>query len=179
MPPAILSRSRWSFSPVFSWRLCRCCLLAAVCPACCFCTDFFTGIFHEKSAGKFRPCLGCRFPALPFPLTHRAGRRRSGLHPVRRGAAPAGRGPPAGSGVCSRLPGPGKNPPSIPAKISSDFSGEVFYARGLSLVSWYINAPYSPPRLEKIHWKFWRPPRRENCRFCHFRQKQAGNFGQK
>lgn len=26
-------------------------------------------------------------------------------------------------------------------KISSDFSGEVFYARGLSLVSWYINAP--------------------------------------
>lgn len=27
------------------------------------------------------------------------------------------------------------------AKISSDFSGEVFYAPGLSLVSWYINAP--------------------------------------
>jgi hypothetical protein len=26
-------------------------------------------------------------------------------------------------------------------KISSDFSGEVFYARGLSLDSWYINAP--------------------------------------
>ena len=27
------------------------------------------------------------------------------------------------------------------AKISSDFSGEVFYAHGLSLVTWYINAP--------------------------------------
>ena len=26
-------------------------------------------------------------------------------------------------------------------KISSDFPGEVFYAHGLSLVSWYINAP--------------------------------------
>ena len=26
-------------------------------------------------------------------------------------------------------------------KISSDFSGEVFYAHGLSLDSWYINAP--------------------------------------
>ena len=26
-------------------------------------------------------------------------------------------------------------------KISSDFPGEVFYARGLSLDSWYINAP--------------------------------------
>ena len=27
------------------------------------------------------------------------------------------------------------------AKISSSFSGEVFYAPGLSLASWYINAP--------------------------------------
>jgi hypothetical protein len=26
-------------------------------------------------------------------------------------------------------------------KISSDFSGEVFYARGLSPDSWYINTP--------------------------------------
>ena len=32
-------------------------------------------------------------------------------------------------------------PPYTGPKISSDFSGEVFYARGLSLDSWYINAP--------------------------------------
>ncbi|WP_161843692.1 hypothetical protein [Pseudoflavonifractor sp. 524-17] len=67
--------------------------------------------------------------------------------------------------------------PHFAAKISSDFSGEVFYARGQGLVSWYINAPYSPPRLEKIHWKFWRQPRRKNSRFRRFCQKPPGNFG--
>ena len=65
-------------------------------------------------------------------------------------------------------------------KISSDFPGDVFYAHGLSLVSWYINAPpIVPPRLLKINWKFWRLPRRKCSRFRHFRQKPPGIFGQK
>lgn len=39
----------------FAWLflgLCRCCLLAGVWLAYCLCTDFFTGIFHEKKRRK-------------------------------------------------------------------------------------------------------------------------------
>lgn len=62
-------------------------------------------------------------------------------------------------------------------KISSDFPGEVFYAHGLSLVSWYINAPpIVPPRLVKINWKFWRLPRRKCSGFRRFRQKTPRIF---
>lgn len=81
-----------------------------------------------------------------------------------------GVGPPVGTVLCCQF-GPRSgaaisqsnrdfSAPYTGPKISSDFSGEVFYARGLSLVSWYINAPYSPPRLVKIHWEFQRqsPP---------------------
>jgi hypothetical protein len=61
MPPAILSRSRWSFSPGFSWGLCRWFLLAGVWLACCLCTDFFTGIFHEKKRRKISALFGLSF----------------------------------------------------------------------------------------------------------------------
>lgn len=65
----------------------------------------------EKTRRIFRP--SCRtVPAGPDP-----------------GRAPAPRWPP-----CRRSY---RRPP----KISSDFPGEVFYAPGLSLDSWYINAP--------------------------------------
>lgn len=59
---------------------------------------------------------------------------------------PAGRLPPPvqvqGAPPASRLAAaPVQIATPEAAKISSDFSGEGFYARGLSLAFWYINAP--------------------------------------
>ena len=79
--------------------------------------------------------------------------------PVRRGSVPASgpgpalawswppvrRGPPVPlpvqSGAAISESNRDFSAPYTGPKISSDFSGEVFYARGLSLDSWYINAP--------------------------------------
>ena len=79
--------------------------------------------------------------------------------PVRRGSVPASgpgpalawswppvrRGPPVPlpvqSGAAISESNRDFSAPYTGPKISSDFPGEVFYAHGLSLVSWYINAP--------------------------------------
>ena len=90
------------FSPGFFWRLCRWCLLPVACPACHFCTDFFTEIFHEKNAGKLPPISGGCLPALSLPAD--SGRLSlrlllsAGPGP---GRAPAGRSkPPENSRRC-------------------------------------------------------------------------------
>ena len=53
---------RPAFLEAFRW-----CLLPVACPACHFCTDFFTEIFHEKNAGKLPPISGGCLPALSLP----------------------------------------------------------------------------------------------------------------
>ena len=148
MPPAILPRSRWSFCRAFpggfAGGVCWCLSAGGRLPGLLS----FHGIFSRKKRRKIPALFGLAFSGAADSLRH-VERGAGGPACIRSGAVQlsGGRGPPAGSGSrcrsggAVRLPGPAEKPPSFPAKISSDFSGEVFYARGLSLDSWYINAP--------------------------------------
>ena len=104
-----------------------------------------------RSGGRV---LQCR---LQSPAQHSPGSGPPGPGPAP-GPAVAGRAGPASVQVeqverVRRRSGPARSgaaisesnrdfsaPYTVP-KISSDFSGEVFYAHGLSLAFWYINAP--------------------------------------
>ena len=70
-------------------------------------------------------------------------------------------------------------PPSSWKKFRQKIFGRVLRARSEAYSPVYLRPPIVPPRLGKIYWKFWRPSRRKNSRFRHFRQKSPGNFGQK
>lgn len=84
---------------------------------------------------------------VPVLLPCRSGAVRSaGPGPaLARSWPPVRRGPPVllpvQSGAAISESNRDFSAPYTGPKISSDFSGEVFYARGLSLDSWYINAP--------------------------------------
>ena len=85
--------------------------------------------------------------SVPVLLPCRSGAVRSaGPGPaLARSWPPVRRGPPVllpvQSGAAISESNRDFSAPYTGPKISSDFSGEVFYARGLSLDSWYINAP--------------------------------------
>ena len=132
MPPAILSHSRWSFSPGFSWGLCRWFLLAGVWLACCLCTDFSREFFTKKAPENFGPFLAVVF-------------RRCCFH--RRGEFTAG-GPALG-----RLPRRSaffhgeraEYRPHLPRKFPANFAARYFMRAVKGLFPGILTPPYSPP----------------------------------
>ena len=113
-----------------------------------------------RRRGPSPPCCRSGPPAGSAPRPARSCFRAGPpAVPVRRGSVPASgpgpalarswppvrRGPPVllpvQSGAAISESNRDFSAPYTGPKISSDFSGEVFYARGLSLDSWYINAP--------------------------------------
>lgn len=111
------------------------------------CRSRWRAVFLEAAPGAFA-CV-CLLPVglLRWAALH--GKRHGTPHGKRRrkcagfSGPPAGRLPPVPVQYAPRLHGwpPCRRSCRRPPKISSDFSGEVFYAPGLSLASWYINAP--------------------------------------
>lgn len=113
-----------------------------------------------RRRGPSPPCCRSGPPAGSAPRPARSfSRAGPPAVPVRRGSVrsagpgpalarswpPVRRGPPVPlpvhSGAAISESNRDFSAPYTGPKISSDFSGEVFYARGLSLDSWYINAP--------------------------------------
>lgn len=151
-----MPRFRRCFSLAFSWSFCRWRLLVAVLLA----GRSRHGFFHEKSAGESRPRLTAP-PARSPPIVAAAVRRRSAGPacigppvPVTVEAAPLSRraasGPPvqlpalrrSASGAALFRSAVGPHPARRrTGKNSAKKILGGFYACGLSLISWYINAP--------------------------------------
>ena len=93
-----------------------------------------------------RPARSCSRAGPPAVPVRRGSVRSAGPGPaLARSWPPVWRGPPVllpvQSGAAISESNRDFSAPYTGPKISSDFSGEVFYARGLSPDSWYINTP--------------------------------------